>query len=67
MFAENMFDKSSVTDVQSISTVPTIEKGVPASVSVFCSFILSICFYLKVGGGRYHISDRETNIVLILK
>jgi len=36
MFAENNFDRSSVTDIQSISTVPSIEKGMPSSVSVFC-------------------------------
>ena len=35
MFAENKFDKSSVTDIQSISTVPSIEKGMPFRVSKF--------------------------------
>ena len=64
IFAENKFYKSSVTDIQSISTVPSIEKGMA---SALCSFILSICFCLKVGGGRYHISDRLTKIILILK
>ena len=28
MFAENKFDKSSITDIQSISTIPSFEKGI---------------------------------------
>ena len=36
MFAENKFDRSSVTDIQSKSTVPSIETGMPYRVSVFC-------------------------------
>jgi hypothetical protein len=36
MFAKNKFDRSSVTDIQSISTVPSNEKGMPSRVSVFC-------------------------------
>jgi len=67
MFAKNKFDKSSVTDIQSILTVQSIENGMNYNVSLFCSFTLSICFYLKVEGARYHISDRLTNIMLILK
>ena len=35
MFAENKFDTSSVTDIQSISTVPSIETGMPFRVSKF--------------------------------
>jgi hypothetical protein len=35
MFAENNLDKSSATDIQSISTEPSIEKGMPSRVSVF--------------------------------
>ena len=34
MFAENKFDKSSATDIQSISTEPSIEKGMPSRVLV---------------------------------
>jgi hypothetical protein len=44
MFAANKFDKSSVTDKQSISTVPSLKKGMPSSVSSICSFTLNICF-----------------------
>jgi hypothetical protein len=33
MFAENKFDKSNVTDIQSISTEPSIEKGMPFRIS----------------------------------
>jgi hypothetical protein len=57
MFSKNKFDRSSVTDIQSISTVPSLKKGMYSNVSSFCSFTLNICFYPKVGGGRYHISD----------
>jgi hypothetical protein len=35
MFAENKLDKSSATDIQSISTEPSIEKGMPSRISVF--------------------------------
>ena len=35
MFAENKFYRISVTDMQSISTEPSIEKGMPSRVSVF--------------------------------
>ena len=42
MFAENKFDRSSFTDIQSISTASSIEKGMPSRVSAFCSFTLSI-------------------------
>ena len=35
MFAENKFDKSSVTDIQSISTEPSIEKGMQYRISKF--------------------------------
>ena len=45
MFAKNKFDKSSVTDIQSISTVSSIEKGIK-----ICSFTLSMCFYPTVWG-----------------
>ena len=44
MFAKNMFDRSSVTNIQSISTVPSVKKGMYSNVSSFCSFKLSICF-----------------------
>jgi hypothetical protein len=44
MFAKNMFDRSSVTDIQSISTVPSLKNGMPSSVSSICSFTLRICF-----------------------
>ena len=67
MFAENKLDRSSVTDIQSISTVPSLKKGMYSDVSSFCFFILSIGLYPKVVGGRYHISDRLTKIMLILK
>ena len=66
LFAENKFDKSSVTDIQSISTRPSIEKGMACRESVFCFLIFSI-FYAKVGGGRYHISNHLTKITLILR
>ena len=33
MFAENKFDRSSVTDIQSIRTIPSIEKGMPSRIS----------------------------------
>ena len=67
MFAHNKFDRSSVTDIQSILTLPYIEKGMSFKVSVFCSFTLRICFYPKVVGGRYHIVDPLTKGILILK
>ena len=67
MFAENKLDRSSVTDIQSISTVPSLKKGMYFDVLSFCSFILSISLYPKVVGGRYHISDRLTKFMLILK
>ena len=67
MFSKNRFDRSNVTDIQSISTVPSLKKGMYSNVSSFCSFTLNICFYPNVGGGRYHISDRLTKIILILK
>jgi hypothetical protein len=41
MFAENKFDRSSATYIQSISTVPSLKKGMPSSVSSICSFTLS--------------------------
>jgi hypothetical protein len=41
MFAKNMFDRSSATDIQSISTVPSLKNGMPSSVSSICSFTLS--------------------------
>ena len=62
MFSENKFNRSSVTDIQSISTVPSLKKGMYSKVSSFCSFTLSIGFYPKVVGGRY-----LTKIMLILK
>jgi hypothetical protein len=67
MFSENKFDRSSVTDIQSISTVPSLKKGMYYYVSSFCSFTLSICLYPKVEGRRYDISDNLTKIILILK
>ena len=66
MFAENKFDKSSATDIQSISTVPSIEKGMPSSASVFYCLALSICCSPNSGGRRYLIGDRVTKIMLIL-
>ena len=36
MFARNRYDRSSVTDIQIISTVPSVEKGISSRVSVFC-------------------------------
>ena len=33
MFSKNKFDKSNVTDIQSISTEPSIEKGMPFRIS----------------------------------
>ena len=50
MFAENKFDRSLVTDIQSISTVPSLKNGMPSSVSLLCYFISNICFYPKVRG-----------------
>ena len=35
MFSENKFDRSNVTDMQSIPTVPSVEKGIPTRVSLF--------------------------------
>ena len=35
MFSKNKFDKSSVTDIQSISTEPSIEKGMQYRISKF--------------------------------
>ena len=67
MFAEKKFDRSSVTDIQGISTVPPLKKGMYSNVSSFCFLTLSICCYPKVGGRRYHISDRLAKIMLILK
>jgi hypothetical protein len=32
MFSENKFDRSSVTDIQSISTVPSLNKGMYSNV-----------------------------------
>jgi hypothetical protein len=44
MFAENELNKSSVTDIQSISTDNTsVEKGMPSGVSVFCYLSFFIC------------------------
>jgi hypothetical protein len=44
IFAENKFDKSNVTDIQSISTGPSIEKGtcMACRESIFCFLIFSI-------------------------
>jgi hypothetical protein len=42
MFAENKVYRSSVTYIQSISTVPSVEKGMPSRVSVFCFLTLNI-------------------------
>ena len=67
MFSENKFDRSSVTDIQSISTVPSLKKCLYSDVSPFCSFTLYIGCYPKVVGRRYHISDRLTKNMLILK
>ena len=44
MFAENKFDRSSVTDIQRISTVPSVKKGMLSNVSSFRSFKLSLGF-----------------------
>jgi hypothetical protein len=49
MFAENKFDQSSFTDIQSISTVPSVEKGMPSRVSVFCFLTLFMSMLLGVG------------------
>jgi hypothetical protein len=49
MFAENKFDKSNFTDIQSISTVPSVEKGMPSRVSVFCFLTLFMSMLLGVG------------------
>jgi hypothetical protein len=49
LFAENKFDKSSVTDIQSISTRPSIEKGMACRESVFCFLIFSIFLYQSWG------------------
>ena len=35
MFAENKFDRSSPTDIRSISTVSSLKNGMPSSVSWF--------------------------------
>ena len=38
MFAKNKFDSSSVTDIQIISTMPTVDKGMSFRLlSIFCS------------------------------
>ena len=37
MFAENKFDRSPVTDIQLISTMPSVVKGMSFRVSIFCS------------------------------
>jgi hypothetical protein len=44
IFAENNLDRSGATDIQRISTVPSLKKGMPSSVSSICSFTLNICF-----------------------
>ena len=36
-FAENKFDRSRVTYIQSISTMPDVEKGIFFRVLIFCS------------------------------
>jgi hypothetical protein len=37
MFAENKIDRSLVTDIQLISTMPSVVKGMSFRVSIFCS------------------------------
>ena len=49
MFAENKVYRSSVTYIQSISTVPSVEKGMPSRVSVFCFLTLNIFFMPRLG------------------
>ena len=56
MFAENKFDRSSVTDTQSILTVTSIDKGMPSRVLVFC--FLTFLAHLAEGVRRpltFHI------------
>jgi hypothetical protein len=37
MFAENRIDRSPVTDIKLISTMPSVVKGMSFRVSMFCS------------------------------
>jgi hypothetical protein len=53
MFAENKFDKSSVTDIQIILTEPSIEKGMACRKSVFFPHIWHI-FKPKLGATISH-------------
>jgi hypothetical protein len=46
MFAENKFDKSSVTDIQIISTEPSIEKGMAET--RHAQKIRYLCFHLGI-------------------
>jgi hypothetical protein len=54
MFAENELNKSSVTDIQSISTDSTsVEKGMPSGVSLFCYLTFFISMLLGVGNIKF--------------
>ena len=52
MFAENELNKSSVTDIQSIST-DSVEKGMPSGVSLFCYLTFFISMLLGVGNIKF--------------
>jgi hypothetical protein len=54
MFAKNELNKSSVTDIQSISTDSTsVEKGMPSGVSLFCYLTFFISMLLGVGNIKF--------------
>jgi hypothetical protein len=51
MFAENKFDSSLATYIQSISRMPSVEKGmIFYRVSKFCFVLENIGFHLTIGG-----------------
>ena len=48
MFASNKFDRSLVTDIQSRSTVQSVEKGMSSRVSVLCFLTFFMSMLLDV-------------------
>jgi hypothetical protein len=67
MFAENKFDISRVTYIQSISTMPAVEKGIYLEYLYFVLFKIK-AFIQQLEGGRcrHNISERLIRIILIL-
>jgi hypothetical protein len=68
MFAENKFDRSRVTYIQSISTMPAVEQGIVLEYLYFVLFKIKV-FIQQLEGGRcsHNISERLIRIILILR